>query len=235
MDLGLKGKVAVITGGSVGIGLAIAEGLAAEGIRVVLAARGAERVHGEANQAATKYGVRMAGVACNVATKEGIDALIAAAVPRFFVGALAAAAVIANQSGCYATDSKKLHQALIATPISKVTSSKSIVTNKEQTGEGIERAPDGPWYLSLIPAKNGSNGLVTKPDDHNVFYRYILGGSNKKGSFWKITFDPKRENNKTISAIQVAPPLNPPDKTNGYLNPYEYVSSTTPSPAATRQ
>ena len=38
MDLGLKGKVAVITGGSVGIGLAIAEGLAAEwgarGVRV---------------------------------------------------------------------------------------------------------------------------------------------------------------------------------------------------------
>ena len=33
MDLGLKGKVAVVTGGSVGIGLAIAEGLAAEGVR----------------------------------------------------------------------------------------------------------------------------------------------------------------------------------------------------------
>ena len=39
MDLGLKDKVAVITGGSVGIGLAIAEGLAAEGVHVVLAAR----------------------------------------------------------------------------------------------------------------------------------------------------------------------------------------------------
>ena len=34
MDLGLKDKVAVITGGSVGIGLAIAEGLAAEGVNV---------------------------------------------------------------------------------------------------------------------------------------------------------------------------------------------------------
>jgi len=39
MDLALKGKVAVITGGSVGIGLAIAEGLAAEGVNLVLAAR----------------------------------------------------------------------------------------------------------------------------------------------------------------------------------------------------
>ena len=31
MDMGLKDKVAVITGGSVGIGLAVAHGLAAEG------------------------------------------------------------------------------------------------------------------------------------------------------------------------------------------------------------
>ena len=31
MDLGLRDKVAVITGGSIGIGLAVAEGLAAEG------------------------------------------------------------------------------------------------------------------------------------------------------------------------------------------------------------
>ena len=48
MDLGLRGKVAVITGGSVGIGLAVAEGLAAEGAHVVLAARDAARVEREA-------------------------------------------------------------------------------------------------------------------------------------------------------------------------------------------
>ena len=34
MDLGLKDKVAVITGGSVGIGLAVAKGLASEGAHV---------------------------------------------------------------------------------------------------------------------------------------------------------------------------------------------------------
>jgi len=43
MDLGLKGKVAVISGGSVGIGLAVAEALAEEGVQLVLCARNEAR------------------------------------------------------------------------------------------------------------------------------------------------------------------------------------------------
>jgi 3-oxoacyl-[acyl-carrier protein] reductase len=44
MDLGLKDKVAVITGASIGIGLAVAEGLAAEGAHLVMVARQQERL-----------------------------------------------------------------------------------------------------------------------------------------------------------------------------------------------
>jgi 3-oxoacyl-[acyl-carrier protein] reductase len=86
MDLGLKKKVAVVTGGSVGIGLAIAEGLAAERVDLALAARGAQRVRDEAKRIAGEYGVRAEAVACDVATREGTDALIAA-VSRAYGGA----------------------------------------------------------------------------------------------------------------------------------------------------
>jgi len=44
MDLQLTGKVAVITGGTVGIGLAIARGLAAEGAHLALCARDEQRL-----------------------------------------------------------------------------------------------------------------------------------------------------------------------------------------------
>lgn len=83
MDLGLKGKVAVVTGGSVGIGLAVAEGLAAEGAHVIISARGEERVNREAKRIAETYGVRAHGVVGDVATWEGCSAVIEAAQHGF--------------------------------------------------------------------------------------------------------------------------------------------------------
>jgi len=93
MDLGLIGKTAVITGGSVGIGLAVAEGLAAEGVNVVLAARGAERVRAEADRIAASRGVKALGVACDVSTAEGTDALVGA------VQAFGGADILINNAG----------------------------------------------------------------------------------------------------------------------------------------
>ena len=58
MDLGLRGKVAVITGASIGIGLAVANGLAAEGVHIVLAARQADRLEAEAKSVADRHGVQ---------------------------------------------------------------------------------------------------------------------------------------------------------------------------------
>ena len=85
MELGLKGKVAVVTGGSVGIGLAVANGLAAEGVAIVIAARGEERVRAEAADIAERHGAAL-GVACDVATRAGTDRLIAE-TERAFGGA----------------------------------------------------------------------------------------------------------------------------------------------------
>ena len=66
-DLGLKGKLAVITGGSLGIGLAVAEGLAAEGVSLVLAARQPERLHAEAERIAKSFAVDVTPVVCILA------------------------------------------------------------------------------------------------------------------------------------------------------------------------
>lgn len=83
MDLGLQNKVAIITGGSIGIGLAIAEGLAAEGVHLVLVARQEERLQAEAERLAAHYQVQAIGVAADVATPAGIAAILAATTETF--------------------------------------------------------------------------------------------------------------------------------------------------------
>jgi NAD(P)-dependent dehydrogenase (short-subunit alcohol dehydrogenase family) len=86
MDLSLNEKVAVVTGGSVGIGLAIAQGLAAEGVHLALCARGEERLEQAAQAIREQYGVRVLGVPADVSSGDDIDRLVAA-VEREFGGA----------------------------------------------------------------------------------------------------------------------------------------------------
>jgi 3-oxoacyl-[acyl-carrier protein] reductase len=71
MDLGLRGKVCVITGSTGGIGLAAARMLAAEGARVVVCGRDAERVE----RARSESGAEL-GVVCDLGSPGGPEALI---------------------------------------------------------------------------------------------------------------------------------------------------------------
>jgi len=77
MDLELKGKVAVITGGSVGIGLAVARGLASEGVNVVLCARDAARADGEARDIAKTFGVKALAIGADVSKADDVARVVA--------------------------------------------------------------------------------------------------------------------------------------------------------------
>ncbi|MBV8140565.1 MAG: SDR family NAD(P)-dependent oxidoreductase, partial [Verrucomicrobia bacterium] len=83
MDLELKDKVAVITGGSIGIGLAVAEGLAKEGVHLVLAARQEERLQAEVKRLASAHQVRVIGIAVDVAKAADVDRVVAATTQEF--------------------------------------------------------------------------------------------------------------------------------------------------------
>jgi 3-oxoacyl-[acyl-carrier protein] reductase len=79
MDLGLRDRVAIVTGSSRGIGRAIATSLLGEGARVVLNARGEEAL------AATEreLGSSTLAVAADVTTVEGCQRLVDATTQRF--------------------------------------------------------------------------------------------------------------------------------------------------------
>ncbi len=77
MDLELRGKKAFITGGSVGIGLAVAHALAAEGVDVAICARDEARVDREAKAVAAKHGVKTLGLRADVSRREDVDRAVA--------------------------------------------------------------------------------------------------------------------------------------------------------------
>ncbi len=62
MDLGLKGRAAVITGGSRGIGKGIARILASEGVKIVLLARGEKELNEAAAEIRKQYGVAVLAI-----------------------------------------------------------------------------------------------------------------------------------------------------------------------------
>jgi 3-oxoacyl-[acyl-carrier protein] reductase len=72
MDLGLRGKVALVSGASRGLGRAIAETLAAEGALLVICARGADALEKARQTIAERTGVDVDVVAADVATDAGV-------------------------------------------------------------------------------------------------------------------------------------------------------------------
>jgi 3-oxoacyl-[acyl-carrier protein] reductase len=85
MDLGLAGKVAIVTGGSRGLGFAAARALVAEGAHLVVCARGEEALKRAAEDLQTSAGpgARVTFVAADVSVEAGNQKVIDAAINEF--------------------------------------------------------------------------------------------------------------------------------------------------------
>ena len=82
MDLGLKGKRALVTGGSLGIGKAIALELAREGVDVAIVARTKDRLEAAARELEGQTGRKIIPLVADVTSREQVDRAVAQAAER---------------------------------------------------------------------------------------------------------------------------------------------------------
>ena len=82
MDLGLEGKRAIVTGGSLGIGKAIARELAREGADVAIVARTKDQLEAAARELAAETKRRVIPLVADVTSKAQVDAMVAQAAAQ---------------------------------------------------------------------------------------------------------------------------------------------------------
>jgi 3-oxoacyl-[acyl-carrier protein] reductase len=83
MDLGIAGRVAIVTGASAGIGYAVADELVANGASVLVVARNEARLNQAAEKLLGRKGAKVASLAADVAKPESAELIVGKSIEAF--------------------------------------------------------------------------------------------------------------------------------------------------------
>ena len=179
MDLGLRGKVAIVTGSSDGIGYATALALAREGVRVVLCAR-REALLAEAREAIAKEtGAELLAVMCNVQQLSDIQRLVTETIQRF--GAIH---ILINNAGSVPSmkfievDDATWHQMMEGKLLSYIRVTREVVPYIRKAGGGriINIAGTAGWQPSNTAMAVGLNNAAVINWTKSMSLEYAADG-----------------------------------------------------------
>ena len=165
----LKGKVALVTGGSRGLGREMVLAFAAEGADVIIASRKLDACAELANEVGERFGVRALPVACNVGAWDDCDALVDAAYGEF--GRVDVLVNNAGMSPLYPSlteVTEALYDKVLATNLKGTFRLTALVGERMAAGAGgsivnissmASLHPD-PMFLPYAAAKAGMNALT---------------------------------------------------------------------------
>ena len=163
-----SGKVAIVTGGAMGIGRAVVEGLLAEGASVVIADRAGAA---EAAKALDNAGISVIGVACDVSSQSETEAMAGAALEAF--GRID---VLVNNAGIYSSlktgpfedlDIDEWRRVLEVNVIGQAMATRAVVpAMRRQGGGSIVNFSSGtpfkgvPFLLHYVASKGAVNAMT---------------------------------------------------------------------------
>ncbi len=163
-----KGKVAIVTGGAMGIGRAVAEGLLAEGANVVIADRAGAA---DAARALDNAGNAVIGVACDVSSRDDTEAMAGAALEAF--GRID---VLVNNAGIYSSlktgpfedlDIEEWRRILDVNVIGQAMATRAVVPAMRRQGSGsVVNFSSGtpfkgvPFLLHYVASKGAVNAMT---------------------------------------------------------------------------
>jgi 3-oxoacyl-[acyl-carrier protein] reductase len=184
MDLGIRGRQAIVCAASKGLGKACANSLAREGVMLTICARGNEALQAAAAELRTLHGVTVTAIACDITTPEGRAAVLAAC-PQPDI-------IVTNAGGPPLADFRKLtlddwHAALNAQLLTPVELLKATLDGMIARGFGrivnitsgtVKRAQ--PLFELSNAARSGLTGFMAgiarQVIQHNVTINNLLPG-----------------------------------------------------------
>ena len=165
----LRDKVAVVTGGSRGLGLEISRAYAAAGARVVVASRKAEACASAAAEIQAASGRECLGVACHVGRWEDCDRLAATAIAHFGrIDVLVNNAGMSPLYGALTDVTEELYDKVLAVNLRGAFRLATLVGTHMAAGEGgsiinvssIAAVQPTPHELPYAMAKAGLNAMT---------------------------------------------------------------------------
>jgi short-subunit dehydrogenase len=212
----LRGEVAIVTGGSRGLGLVLARRLAARGARLVLAARDPGELE-RARAGLLARGAEVLAVPCDLAEPADAERLVAAALRRF-----GAVDVLVNDAGIiqvgpYESLSLDDYRAAMAVNFwGTVHATLAVLPHMRARGRGrivnvtsIGGTVAVPHLLAYSASKFAavgfSTGLAAEAARHGVRVTTVVPGLMRTGSFLRALFKGDRE--REVSAFAVAASL----------------------------
>jgi 3-oxoacyl-[acyl-carrier protein] reductase len=183
----IKGKTAIITGASRGIGRAVAAALAKQGAHLCIAARGGVELRALADELSAEHGVQVHAVPCDVSRRKDVEALAEAAIQRLgVVNALINVAGISVQSLFHKQSIDDIESLMQTNFFGAVALTRLLVNHMIERGGG-----------SIVNMVSGST-LVDPPPRSFLVYTSLKWALRafSKGLFWEM-----RDHNIKVTAI----------------------------------